>query len=428
MYQLTLISDCITMEIPRDRYLDRLVARKHNGMVKIITGVHGCGKSYLLFDLFREHLVRSGVDDSHIIAIALDSEENEEYRDVKKLHDRILSSIGDDSMHYILLDGIRLVQGFEAMINSLLRNDNLDIYVTGSNSGSLSSDVITEFRGRGDEINVKPLSFSDFLRVYEGDAMDALDEYMDRGGLPALARLDTEEERRTYLDGIVEACLADIREFETIRRPELPGDLFGILSSTSCSLVNPSVIRDALLSREGVSADEETVSRYIKFLENAYLFEEANRYDIKGRKYIGALEKYYPVDHGIANAGLDFRRISDRPHIMENIVYNELRSRGYEVDIGVVRFRRMIDGKMTQITTEVDFIARKGSRTTYVQSAYRIDDPDKREQELRSLMKINDFFRKVVIVGDSMKPNMDENGILCIGLMQFLTDENSLDA
>lgn len=364
---------------------------------------------------------------SHIIAIALDSEENEEYRDVKKLHDRILSSIGDDSMHYILLDGIRLAKGFEAMINSLLRNDNLDVYVTGSNSGSLSSDVITEFRGRGDEINVRPLSFSEFLRVYKGDAMDALDEYMDRGGLPALSGLDTEEERRTYLDGIVEACLRDVREFETIRRPELPGDLFGILSSTSCSLVNPSVIRDALLSREGVSADEETVSRYIGFLENAYLFEKANRYDIKGRKYIGALEKYYPVDHGIANAGLDFRRISDRPRIMENIVYNELRSRGYEVDIGVVRFRRMIDGKMTQITTEVDFITRKGSRTTYVQSAYRIDDPDKREQELRSLMKINDFFRKVVIVGDSMKPNMDENGILFIGLMQFLTDENSLD-
>lgn len=416
------------MEIPRDRYLDKLVARKHNGMVKIITGVHGCGKSYLLFDLFREHLVRSGVEDSHIIAIALDSEENEEYRDVKKLHDKIMSLIGDDSMHYILLDGIRLVKGFEAMINSLLRNDNLDIYVTGSNSGSLSSDVITEFRGRGDEINVRPLSFSEFLRVYKGDTMDALDEYMDRGGLPALSGLDTEEERRTYLDGIVEACLADVREFETIRRPELPRDLVDILSSTSCSLVNPSVIRDALLSREGVSADEETVSRYIKFLENAYLFEKANRYDVKGRKYIGALEKYYPVDHGIAKARLNFRQISDRPHIMENIVYNELRSRGYEVDIGVVRFRRMIDGKMTQITTEVDFIARKGSRTTYVQSAYRIDDSDKREQELRSLMKINDFFRKVVIVGDSMKPNMDENGILFIGLMQFLTDENSLDA
>ena len=347
---------------------------------------------------------------------------------MKKLHDRILSSIGEDSMHYILLDGIRLAKGFEAMINSLLRNDNLDIYVTGSNSGSLSSDVITEFRGRGDEINVRPLSFSEFLRVYKGDTMDALDEYMDRGGLPALSGLDTEEERRTYLDGIVEACLADVREFETIRRPELPRDLVDILSSTSCSLVNPSVIRDALLSREGVSADEETVSRYIKFLENAYLFEKANRYDVKGRKYIGALEKYYPVDHGIAKARLNFRQISDRPHIMENIVYNELRSRGYEVDIGVVRFRRMIDGKMTQITTEVDFIARKGSRTTYVQSAYRIDDSDKREQELRSLMKINDFFRKVVIVGDSMKPNMDENGILFIGLMQFLTDENSLDA
>ena len=398
-------------------------------MVKIITGVRRCGKSYLLFNLFKEHLMQSGVDSAHIISIALDSIENKEYHDVKKLHDKILSLVTDDSMHYILLDEIQLAKGFESMINSLLRKDCLDIYVTGSNSKFLSSDVITEFRGRGDEVNVRPLSFSEFFSVYDGDRLDALTEYMDYGGLPALVKLKTDEQKASYLTSIMETTyLKDVIERNNIELPYLLENLVDILSSTACSLVNTSKIKDTLLSHGYKSATEDTIVKYIKFLENAYLFEKANRYDIKGRKYIGALEKYYPVDHGIANARLNFRQISDRPHIMENIVYNELRSRGYEVDIGVVRFRRMIDGRMTQITTEVDFIARKGSRTTYVQSAYRIDDPDKREQELRSLMKINDFFRKVVIVGDSMKPNMDENGILFIGLMQFLTDENSLDA
>lgn len=398
-------------------------------MVKIVTGVRRCGKSYLLFNLFKEHLVQSGVDSAHIISIALDSIENKEYHDVKKLHDKILSLVTDDSMHYILLDEIQLANGFESMINSLLRKDCLDIYVTGSNSKFLSSDVITEFRGRGDEVNVRPLSFSEFFSVYDGDRSDALTEYMDYGGLPALVKLKTDEQKASYLTSIMETTyLKDVIERNNIELPYLLENLVDVLSSTACSLVNTSKIKDTMLSHGYKSATEDTIVKYIKFLENAYLFEKANRYDIKGRKYIGALEKYYPVDHGIANARLNFRQISDRPHIMENIVYNELRSRGYEVDIGVVKFRKMIDGKMTQITTEVDFIARKGSRTTYVQSAYRIDDPDKRGQELRSLMKINDFFRKVVIVGDSMKPNMDENGILFIGLMQFLTDENSLDA
>ena len=417
------------MEIERDRYLRRLIARKHNGMVKIVTGVRGCGKSYLLFNLFREHLKQSGVDDAHMISIALDSRENEDCRDVEKLHDRILSLVTDDSMHYILLDEIQLVEGFEAMINSLLRNENLDIYVTGSNSRFLSSDVITEFRGRGDEVNVRPLSFSEFLSVYDGDKSEALAEYMDYGGLPALVELGTDEQKASYLANMMEtSCLKDVIGRNRIGLPYLLENVVDILSSTACSLVNTTKIKDAMLSRGCRTAADDTIARYIGFLEDAYLFEKAERYDIKGRRYIGALEKYYPVDHGIANARLKFRQISDRPHIMENIVYNELRSRGYDVDIGVVRFRRMIDGRMRQVTAEVDFIARKGSRTTYIQSAYRIDDPDKREQKLRPLMKINDFFRKVVIVGDSMKPNMDDSGILFIGLMQFLTDENSLDA
>ena len=416
------------MIIPRDRYLDRLIARKHNGKPKVITGVRRCGKSYLLFNLFRNHLLQSGIDESHIITIALDSRENEEYHDVGILHKRILSLIADQSMHYVLLDEIQLAVGFESMINSLIRNENLDIYVTGSNSKFLSSDIMTEFRGRGDEVNVRPLSFSEFVSVYEGDKGDALAEYMDYGGLPELVMMKTDEQKAAYLKSLMETTyLKDIIERNEIRLPYLLENLVNVLSSTACSLVNPTKIKDTMVSSGYKSADEDTIVKYIGYLADAFLFEKAVRYDIKGRKYIGALEKYYPVDQGISNARLNFRQTSDRPHIMENVIYNELRSRGFDVDIGVVKFTRTKDGKMTNIAAEVDFIARKGSRATYIQSAYRIDDPEKKEQELRSLLKINDSFKKVMIIGDSMKPNMDENGILFIGLMQFLSDENSLN-
>lgn len=397
-------------------------------MVKIITGIRRCGKSFLLFKLFKDHLIQSGVDQSHIIEIALDSKENEQYLDVDMLHRRILSLIKDDSMHYILLDEIQLAKGFEAMINSLLRMENLDIYVTGSNSKFLSHDIITEFRGRGDEVNVRPLSFSEFVSAYEGDKSDALAEFMDYGGLPELTKLKTDEQKASYLTAIMETTyLRDVIERNKVELPYLLENLVSVLSSTASSLVNPTKVKSTLISSGYKSADEDTIVKYIGFLTEAFLFEKAERYDIKGRKYIGALEKYYPVDHGITNARLNFRQTADRPHIMENIIYNELRSRGYNVDIGVVKFRKNVDGRMAQVTSEVDFIAKKGSSTTYIQSAYRIDDPEKKEQELRSLLKINNSFKKVMIIGGSMKPNMDDNGILFIGLMQFLTDNNSLD-
>ncbi len=416
------------MAIPRDRYLNRLIARKHNGMVKVITGVRRCGKSYLLFNLFREHLIQSGVDDGHIISIALDSEENLVLQDVRALHERIVSHIHDDSMHYVLLDEIQLAEGFESMLNSLLRRENIDIYVTGSNSRFLSSDIITEFRGRGDEVNVRPLSFSEFLAAFDGDRNQALTEYMDYGGLPELVRMGTDGQKASYLISLMRTTyLMDIVERNDIRTPYLLDNLVDVLSSSACSLVNPTKIKDTMITSGYRSADEDTIMRYIGFLEDAFLFERARRYDVKGRRYIGALEKYYPVDHGISNARLNFRQTMDRPHIMENIIYNELRSRGYAVDVGVVRFRKSVDGRMTQMTAEVDFVARKGSAVTYIQSAYRIDDPDKREQELRSLRKINDSFKKMVIVGDDMMPNRDDDGILFIGLMQFLLDEKSLD-
>lgn len=397
-------------------------------MVKIITGIRRCGKSFLLFKLFKDHLIQSGVDQSHIIEIALDSKENEQYLDVDMLHRRILSLIKDDSMHYILLDEIQLAKGFEAMINSLLRMENLDIYVTGSNSKFLSHDIITEFRGRGDEVNVRPLSFSEFVSAYEGDKSDALAEFMDYGGLPELTKLKTDEQKASYLTAIMETTyLRDVIERNKVELPYLLENLVSVLSSTASSLVNPTKVKGTLISSGYKSADEDTIVKYIGFLTEAFLFEKAERYDIKGRKYIGALEKYYPVDHGITNARLNFRQTADRPHIMENIIYNELRSRGYNVDIGVVKFRKNVDGRMAQVTSEVDFIAKKGSSTTYIQSAYRIDDPEKKEQELRSLLKINNSFKKVMIIGGSMKPNMDDNGILFIGLMQFLTDNNSLE-
>ena len=397
-------------------------------MVKIITGIRRCGKSFLLFKLFKDHLIQSGVDQSHIIEIALDSKENEQYLDVDMLHRRILSLIKDDSMHYILLDEIQLAKGFEAMINSLLRMENLDIYVTGSNSKFLSHDIITEFRGRGDEVNVRPLSFSEFVSAYVGDKSDALAEFMDYGGLPELTKLKTDEQKASYLTAIMETTyLRDVIERNKVELPYLLENLVSVLSSTASSLVNPTKVKGTLISSGYKSADEDTIVKYIGFLTEAFLFEKAERYDIKGRKYIGALEKYYPVDHGITNARLNFRQTADRPHIMENIIYNELRSRGYNVDIGVVKFRKNVDGRMAQVTSEVDFIAKKGSSTTYIQSAYRIDDPEKKEQELRSLLKINNSFKKVMIIGGSMKPNMDDNGILFIGLMQFLTDNNSLE-
>lgn len=397
-------------------------------MVKIITGIRRCGKSFLLFKLFKDHLIQSGVDQSHIVEIALDSKENEQYLDVDMLHRRILSLIKDDSMHYILLDEIQLAKGFEAMINSLLRMENLDMYVTGSNSKFLSHDIITEFRGRGDEVNVRPLSFSEFVSAYEGDKSDALAEYMDYGGLPELTKLKTDEQKASYLTTIMETTyLRDVIERNKVELPYLLENLVSVLSSTASSLVNPTKVKGTLISSGYKSADEDTIVKYIGFLTEAFLFEKAERYDIKGRKYIGALEKYYPVDHGIANARLNFRQTADRPHIMENMIYNELRSRGYNVDIGVVKFRKNVDGRMAQVTSEVDFIAKKGSSTTYIQSAYRIDDPEKKEQELRSLLKINNSFKKVMIIGGSMKPNMDDNGILFIGLMQFLTDNNSLE-
>ena len=412
----------------RDKYLDRLVSRKHNGLIKVITGVRRCGKSYLLFELFYDHLRGSGVDEGHILRMALDSFENRAYCDVEKLHKWILDNIRDDDIHYILLDEIQLANGFEMLMNSLLRMHNVDVYVTGPNSRYLSSDIITEFRGRTDEVRIRPLSFSEYVKAYDGDRYEALDEYLTYGGLPELLHFRTDEQKATYLDQILNATyLLDIKERKDVRLPYVLDNIMDVLSSSIGSLVNVTNIKNTMISTGYKGADEDTITKYIGYLEDAYLFEICKRYDIKGRKHISSTRKYYPVDHGLTNARLNFRQMSDRPQIMETIIYNELRSRGFEVDVGEIACRKNDGEKMALVHHEVDFIARMGSRSIYIQSVFRMDDPDKKEQKLRPLMRIRDSFKKVIILGDSMKPHYNDDGILFIGLIQFLMDENSLN-
>lgn len=413
------------MKIMRKRYLNRLIARKHNGMAKVITGIRRSGKSYLLFRLFTEHLIQSEIKKDHIIGIALDSIENNELHDAHKLYKYIKERlINDGSYNYIILDEIQLVNGFELLINSLLRIDFVDIYITGSNSRFLSSDIITEFRGRGDEIRVRPLSFSEFLEGYEGDRYNALNEYMTYGGLPEILNMKDDESKSAYLKNIMDTVyLLDIKERNDIRMPYALDNIVNVLSSSIGSLVNATKLKNTMISSGYKAVDEDTVVRYIGFLEDSFLFEKSRRYDVKGRKYINSTEKYYSADHGLVNRRLEFRQLDDKPHIMENIIYNELRSRGFSVDVGSISCREPDGSK----TLEVDFVAKKGNRMYYIQSAYHMYDESKTKQELNPLLKIKDSFRKIVIVMDSITAHMDDNGVMHIGLIEFLTDEKYTD-
>ena len=414
--------------IDRKRYLDRLISRKSNGMIKVITGVRRSGKTFLLFNLFKDHLLQSGVNEDHIISIALDSKENESMRNPENLYREIIDRTGNDGEYYVILDEIQMTDDFESVMNSLLHRDNLDVYITGSNSKFLSSDIITEFRGRGDEIMVRPLSFSEFVSAYDGSAMDALNEYMDYGGLPELLSFRNDEQKASYLKSIMETTyLLDIKERNVIRLPQVLDNLVDVLSSSVGSMVNTRKIRDTMLTAGNRSVDDDTLSKYLGYLEDAFIFEKAERYDVKGRKYITSTKKYYSVDQGLTNARLNFRQIMDRPHIMENIIFNELRSRGYDVDVGEVRYSKVKDNSSIVIRSEVDFIARKGSRQYYIQSVYRMDDDAKYEQESRPLLKINDMFRKIIITGDEIKSHFDDNGIMHLGLIEFLMDPDSLE-
>ncbi|MDR1405238.1 MAG: ATP-binding protein [Candidatus Methanoplasma sp.] len=414
------------MEIKRDRYLNKLTSRELNGSVKVITGIRRCGKSYLLFHLFKDCLLGKGVPKDHIIEVALDDIKNKHLRDPGALYDFISRSVGD-GQYYVFLDEIQYVDGFEDAVNGLRHIDNLDIYITGSNSKFLSKDVITEFRGRGDQVEVRPLSFSEFASAYPGDRESAWDAYRTYGGMPEIISKKTEEEKTQYLQKLMnEVYLRDIVERNRVELEDVLGLITDSLCSAVGSMTNPLRICNTLGTLGYKRADNETVSKYIGYLTDSFLFEKSRRYDIKGRKYFDTPSKYYAADAGLRNARLNFRQ-QEYTHIMENIVYNELRSRGFLVDIGVIETTAKKDGVSERKRLEIDFVANKGSKKYYIQSAYSIPDREKADQEIRPFLKVRDSFKKIVITGDRLLPQRDENGILTMNILDFLLNEDSLD-
>ena len=412
------------MEIKRDYYLQKLIDRKENHLIKIITGIRRCGKSYLLNHIFKNYLLETGVNADHIIMVSLDDDDSESLLDVHNLNTYIKSQIKDDDLHYVLLDEIQLVEGFEYLLNGLLRKENLDVYVTGSNSKFLSSDIITEFRGRGDEIRVYPLSFSEFYSAYEGSKEDAWQEYYTYGGLPLVLSYKNEIDKMAYLENQRKnVYLNDVIERNNIQNEQDLYTIVEILSSSVGSLTNPLKLANTFKSNnKNTSITDKTIYNYLNYLEDAFLIESTKRYDVKGKKYIETPKKYYFTDIGIRNSFLNFRQ-QEENHLMENIIYIELRRRGFNVDVGVVEVR----DKRGQKKLEIDFVANRGNNRYYIQSALTIDSKEKREQEERSLINTNDFFRKIIIVKDNIKRWRDEKGIVIMGIVDFLLDFDSLD-
>lgn len=416
------------MEIRRDNYLKQLVERRNNGMVKVVTGIRRCGKSYLLFTLFKRYLLENGVAPDHVIEIALDGIEDEELRDPKVCYEYIRDEMEDDGIYYLLLDEVQFMPRFEEVLNSLLRIENIDIYVTGSNSRFLSSDIVTEFRGRGDEVRIYPLSFAEFYSVYDGDYDDAWDDYMTFGGLPQIAGLQSERRKADYLKNIfVNVYLKDVIERNRIQNEEEIGILVNVLASSIGSLTNPTKIANTFASERQMQYTNKTISRHIDFLEEAFLISKAARYDIKGRKYIGANQKYYFTDPGLGNARLNFRQ-QEPTHLMENIVYNELLIRGYNVDVGMMdAYEKNKEGKRVRKQLEVDFVVNQGSQRYYIQVAYDLSSEQKQEQEFHSLRNIPDSFKKIIIVNGSKKPWRNDEGFVIMGMKYFLLNPDSLE-
>lgn len=427
------------MDIKRDTYLSRLIDRMDNGMIKVITGIRRCGKTYLLFTLFREHLRSIGIANEHIIEIALDTEEHAALRDPSALSEYINMYIHDASAtYYVLLDEVQYAisdaerKGSEppriyGVLNGLLRKGNIDIYVTGSNSNLLSSDVLTQFRGRGDEVRVRPLSFAEFMQAYDGDVYHGWAEYVVYGGMPLTLTMRTDEQKTAYLENLfAETYLKDIIAHNNIRKSQELEQLIDVLASNIGALTNPPKLQATFKSALKSSISTNTLTSYLGFLQEAFLIEEAKRYDVKGRKYIGSPVKYYFEDIGLRNARLGFRQVEET-HIMENIVYNELRMRGYSVDVGVVEVRTMKDGQSKRKQLEVDFVANLGSKRYYIQSALGIPTEEKAQQEKASLLNLDDSFAKIVLVRDVVKPLRDEHGILTMSVLDFLLDPNSLN-
>ena len=415
------------MEIKRDVYLDKLIRKKKNGLIKVVTGVRRCGKSYLLFHLFHDYLLDSGVAEDHIIEIALDDRSNKELRDPDVILKFIKECIKDKEDYYIILDEVQYLDEFEDVLNSLLHIRNADVYVTGSNSKFLSSDVITQFRGRGDEIRVYPLSFSEYVSVYQGSQDEAWDDYLVYGGLPLILTMEEAEDKAEYLNSLFQKVyISDIVERHNVRNKAELDELVDVLASAIGSYTNQNKLVRTFKSVKNKNISDKTIKNYTDYLIDSYLISKEDRYDIKGKKHIGKLSKYYFEDVGLRNARLGFRQIEET-HLMENIIYNELRVRGYHVDVGVVEYyETKADGKRGKKQLEVDFVATKGSEKYYIQSAFALPTADKVNQEQRGLLRISDFFRKIVVVGDNIKVRRDENGIITIGLRNFLLDENSL--
>lgn len=416
------------MDIKRDKYLNDLINRMHNGMIKVVTGIRRCGKSYLLFNIFKNYLLEHGVTASHIITIELDQRKNKKYRDPDTILDYIESLIEDDEQYYIMLDEVQMLQEFEEVLNSLLHIRNADIYVTGSNSKFLSKDVITEFRGRGDEIHIYPLTFKEFMEAYDGDMYRGWAEYVVYGGLPLTVTMKTEEQKISYLTNLFkETYLKDIIERYHIEKTQELEDLVNILASAIGSLTNPPKIEATFKSAIHSTISLNTIRQYIEHLEDAFIINKANRYNVKGRKYIGTPLKYYFEDVGLRNARLGFRQVEET-HLMENIIYNELRSRGYTVDIGVVEKRGTDEnGKEYKNQLEIDFVANLGSKRYYIQSAFSMPTEEKRIQEKASLVNVNDSFKKIIVVKDVVNVTRDENGITTMSIYDFLLKENSLE-
>ena len=416
------------MEIRRDIYLNKLISKKHNGLIKVVTGIRRCGKSYLLFNLFKEYLVNEGVDENHIIEIAFNSFENRKYRDPEVLFPYLMEKIADKEMYYVLLDEVQMLDDFESVLNSLGRKKNVDVYVTGSNAKFLSKDIITEFRGRGDEVHMYPLTYSEFMSVYDGDKYEGWRDYALFGGIPLVLGFETADQKSDFLKSLFEETyISDITGRNNIRNKAELEELLNILSSAIGLLTNPSKLYATFKSVKNKTISKETIIKYIDYLKDSFLIDSAIRYDIKGKKYINTPSKYYFTDLGLRNARLNFRQVEET-HAMENIIFNELKVRGYNVDVGVVVMNEVDkNGKKIRKQLEVDFVCNKGSKRFYIQSAYALPDKEKMEQEQRSLVNTGDGFKKIIITKDAVAPLYNEEGILVISVYDFLLNLDSME-
>ena len=416
------------MVIRRDIYLNKLISKRHNGLIKVVTGVRRCGKSYLLFELFREYLKNDQVSDDHVIEMAFDAYENKKYRDPKVFFPYLNDRIKDQDQYYVLLDEVQLLGDFESILNSLARRKNIDVYVTGSNAKFLSKDIITEFRGRGDEVRMYPLTFAEFMSVYDGEKTYGWRDYVLYGGLPLVLSFQTPDQKTDFLKSLFEETyISDIIGRNNVRNKAELEELLNILSSAIGSLTNPSKLSATFMSVKNKKISKTTIKRYIEYLEDSFLIDSAIRYDIKGKKYIDTPSKYYFTDLGLRNARLNFRQVEET-HAMENIIYNELKARGYNADVGVVVMNDTDQaGKKIRKQLEIDFVCNKGDKRYYIQSAFAMPDERKMQQEQRPLIHTGDGFKKIIITKDALAPLYNEKGVLVMSVFDFLLNPDSLE-